>query len=204
LKSALRILALCFFALSSLGQAQAPGPEELVKRIIDDVMGAIHTDRQLAEGDREKALRLAEEKILPHLDFEEATRLAASRAWPQASAEQRRKLVNEFRSMLVRTYTNAIGAYGGQQMKLLPSRTKGGADEATVRCQFIRTGGRPLQVAYEMRRTDGAWKIYDINVEGMSMVLAYRSEFDSIIKQEGVDGLIRRLAQKNAPAKIPL
>ena len=199
-----RIVPIAFFAVVSLARAQELAPEELVKQIIDEVMAAVKADKELADGNGDKALKLAEQKIVPHIDFEEATRLAASRAWSQASAEQRGKLVSEFRSMLVRTYSNAIGAYSGQQAKFLPSRNKAGAGEATVRYQFIRYGGRPMQVTYEMRKTDAGWKIYDINVEGMSLVLTYRTEFDSIVKQEGIDGLIRRLAQKNAPAKIAL
>lgn len=204
MKLSLGIVALCFFAFAHLARAQELGPEELVQTIIDEVMAAVRADKQLAAGDQGKALRLAEQKILPHIDFEEATRLAASRAWPQASVEQRKKLVNEFRSMLVRTYSNAISAYTGEQAKFLPRRDKAGGAEATVRYQFIRSGGRPVQITYEMRRTDKGWKIYDINVEGMSLVLTYRTEFDSIVKQEGIDGLIRRLAQKNSPAKIAL
>ena len=187
-----------------LARAQELAPEEFIKAIIDDVMAAVRADKQLAEGDKDKALKLAEQKILPHIDFEEATRLAAARAWPQASAEQRARLVSEFRSMLVRTYSNAISAYSGQEARFLPSRSKRGGAEATVRYQFVRSGGRPLQVTYDMRMTERGWKIYDISVEGISLVLTYRTEFDGIVKQEGVDGLIRRLAQKNTPAKIAL
>jgi phospholipid transport system substrate-binding protein len=203
MKLLLTIVALCFFTSVGLARAQDIGPEELVKSIIDEVMAAVRANKQLAEGDKDRTLKLAEQKILPHLDFEEATRLAASRAWSQASIEQRRQLVNEFRSMLVRTYSNAISAYTGQQAKFLPSRNKAGGTEATVRYQFIRSG-RPMQITYEMHRTDRGWKIYDINVEGMSLVLTYRTEFDAIVKQEGIEGLIRRLAQKNGPAKIAL
>jgi phospholipid transport system substrate-binding protein len=97
-----------------------------------------------------------------------------------------------------------VKAYSGTQAKYLPSRSKAQGTEATVRYQFSRDGGRPLQVAYEMRRAGEAWKIYDISVEGMSLVLTYRTEFDGIIKQEGIEGLIRRLTQKNTPAKVAL
>lgn len=200
----LRIVALCFAASVNLAWAQELGPEELVQSLTEEVIAAFKTDKELAAGDKDKVLRLAEQKILPHLDFEEATRLAASRAWSQASVEQRRKLVNEFRSMLLRTYSNAMGTYTGQQARLLPSRTKQGGSEATVRYQFIRSGGRMVQLAYELRKTGQGWKIYDISVEGMSLVLTYRTEFDGIVKQEGIEGLIRRLAEKNAPTKIAL
>jgi phospholipid transport system substrate-binding protein len=197
----LLIAFLFVFAVPAL--AQELGPEELVKKVTSEVMEAIKSDKQLAAGDKQKALKLAEEKVLPHIDFEEATRLALSRAWSQASAEQKRRLVTEFRSMLLRTYTNAVSVYSGTQAKYLPSRSKAQGTEATVRYQFSRDGGRPLQVAYEMmRKTDKGWKIYDIVVEGVSLVLTYRSEFDAIAKQDGIDGLIKRLAQKNTPAGV--
>jgi len=200
----LRIVALCFATSVSLASAQELAPEQLIQSITDEVFVAMKADQELAAGDKDKVLRLAEQKVLPHIDFEEATRLALSRAWSQASAEQKKKLVSEFRAMLLRTYTNAMSAYAGTQAKYLPSRSKAHGAEATVRYQFSRDGGRPLQVAYEMRRTGGGWKIYDISIEGMSLVLTYRTEFDGIIKQEGIEGLIRRLAQKNTPAKIAL
>jgi phospholipid transport system substrate-binding protein len=196
------IVALCFVGSSSLALAQDLGPEELVQSIVEEVMTAVKADKELAAGDREKALKLAEEKILPHVDFEEATRLALSRAWSQASAEQKRTLVAEFRAMMLRTYANAMSAYTGSQPKYLPPRSKAQGAEATVRYQFSREGARPLQVAYELRRTGASWKIYDISVEGISLVLTYRTEFDGIVKQDGIEGLIRRLAQRNASTKI--
>jgi phospholipid transport system substrate-binding protein len=134
------------------------------------------------------------------VDFEEATRLAVGRGWKEAKPEQRKQLVQEFRNMLVRTYSNAIGAYEGQTMKVLPSRVKPGDTDATVRNQFIRPGAKPVLIDYSMRKTEQGWKIYDIVVEGVSLVLTYRSEFDAVVKQEGVDGLIKRLGQKNTPS----
>ena len=104
--------------------------------------------------------------------------------------------------MLVRTYSNAITAYQGQTMKVMPVRMKPGDTEVTVHNQFIRAGGKPVLLDYSMHKTDRGWKIYDIVVEGVSLVLTYRSEFDAVVKQEGVDGLIKRLAQKNTPAAV--
>ena len=128
--------------------------------------------------------------------------MRVGRSWNQASAEQKRQLVEEFRRMLVRTYANAISSYQGQTMKVLPVRMKPDDTEATVRNQYIRPGAKPVQVDYTMRKTDGGWKIYDIVVEGVSLVLTYRSEFDAIVKQDGIDGLIKRIVAKNAPAKL--
>jgi phospholipid transport system substrate-binding protein len=193
----------CLMALALPARAQQDlAPEELVRKVTQDVLDAIRSDKQLAAGDKQKALKLAEEKVLPHIDFEEATRLAAGRAWAQATPEQRKRLVEEFRRMLVRTYSNAISAYEGQTMQVLPVRMKPGDTEVTVHNRYIRAGGKPLLVDYQMHRTSQGWKIYDITVEGVSLVLTYRSEFDAIVKQEGIDGLIKRLEEKNTPARL--
>jgi phospholipid transport system substrate-binding protein len=192
------VVALIF----SLGAfAQELGPDQLVQKATEDVLTSIKSDKKLAEGDKQKALKLAEEKVLPHIDFEHATRLAVGRAWQQASPEQKQKLVGEFRRMLVRTYSNAIEGYQGQTLKVLPSRGKPQDDEATVRTQFIRAGGQPLPIEFQMRKVEKGWKIYDISVEGVSLVLTYRSEFDAVVKQQGIDGLIKRLTEKNTPPK---
>ena len=202
MKFPIAILA-CLMALALPARAQQDlGPEELVRKVTQDVLDAIRSDKQLAAGDRQKALKLAEEKVLPHIDFEEAARLAVGRAWAQATPEQRKKLVEEFRRMLVRTYSNAISAYEGQTMQVLPVRMKPGDTEVTVHNRYIRAGGQPLPVDYQMHKTDQGWKIYDITVEGVSLVLTYRSEFDAVVKQSGIDGLIKRLEEKNTPAKL--
>jgi phospholipid transport system substrate-binding protein len=181
--------------------AQELSPEQLVQKITNDVLAAVKSDKALAAGDKQKAVKLAEEKVLPYIDFEYATRLAVGRAWRQASPEQKSRLVTEFRNMLVRTYSNSVQAYEGQTLKVLPSRGKSdSADEATVRTQFVRAGGQPLPIDFAMHKAGNAWKVYDITVEGVSLVLTYRSEFDAIVKQQGIDGLIQALAQKNIPA----
>jgi phospholipid transport system substrate-binding protein len=177
-------------------------PDQLVQKITNEVLAALKSDKELAAGDKQKALKLAEEKVLPYIDFEQSTRLAVGRAWKQASPEQQKKLVSEFRNMLVRTYSNAIGTYQGQTLKVLPSRGKQDPEDTTVRTQFIRPGGQPLPIEFAMRKTDQGWKVYDITVEGVSLVLTYRSEFDQVVKQEGMEGLIKRLSQKNSPASV--
>jgi phospholipid transport system substrate-binding protein len=188
------------FALAAAAQGLAP--DQLVQKINDEVLAAIKSDKDLAAGDKQKAVKLAEEKVLPYIDFEQATRLAVGRAWSQASPEQKKRLVSEFRNMLVRTYSNAVQGYQGQTLKVLPARGKQDPEDTTVRTQFIRAGGQPLPIEFHMRQTDKGWKVYDIVVEGVSLVMTYRSEFDAVVKQEGIDGLIKRLAQKNTPASV--
>jgi phospholipid transport system substrate-binding protein len=204
MKILLKIIGLLCLGFTQTALAQELSPEQLVQKVTEEVLTAIKSDKQLAAGDKQKALKLAEEKVLPYIDFEEATRLAVGRAWSQATPEQRKKLVGEFRNMLVRTYSNAIEAYEGQTLKVLPSRggKQAGNDEATVRAQFVRAGGKPLPIEFQMRKTGPTWKVFDIAVEGISLVLTYRSEFDAVVKQEGIDGLIKRLTQKNSPAKL--
>jgi phospholipid transport system substrate-binding protein len=189
-------------ALAAGVAAQQIAPDQLVQKLTEEILAAIKSDKQLAAGDKQKAMKLAEEKVLPYVDFEEATRLAVGRAWAQATPEQKKRLVSEFRNMLVRTYSNAIQAYQGQTLKVLPSRGEPKGDEATVRTQFVRAGGQPLPIDFQMRKAGNTWKVFDISVEGVSLVLTYRSEFDVVVKQEGIDGLVKRLAQKNAPAAV--
>jgi len=196
----LAFLGAMALSLAALAQGQDLGPDQLVQKITDEVLAAIKSDKQLAAGDREKAMKLAEEKVLPYIDFEHATRLAVGRAWSQATPEQKKRLVSEFRSMLVRTYSNGIQGYQGQTLKVLPTRGKQDPEDTTVRTQFVRQGGQPLPIDFAMRKTGEGWKVYDITVEGVSLVMTYRSEFDAVVKQEGIDGLIKRLASKNIPA----
>jgi phospholipid transport system substrate-binding protein len=200
----IKILALLSFGFAVTAAAQENNPEQLVQKLTDEILTTIKSDKQLAAGDKQKALKLAEEKVLPYIDFEESTRIAVGRAWSQATPEQKKRLVTEFRNMLVRTYSNAIEGYAGQSLKVLPSRggKQDAKDEATVRTQFIRDGGKPLPIEFQMRKSGQTWKVYDISVEGVSLVLTYRSEFDAVVKQEGIDGLIKRLSEKNTPAKI--
>jgi phospholipid transport system substrate-binding protein len=198
-----RIIGFFVLWISLTAAAQELAPDQLVQKVTEEVLASIKSDKQLAAGDKQKALKLAEEKVLPYIDFEESTRLAVGRSWSQATPEQRKKLVSEFRNMLVRTYSNAIEGYAGQTLKVLPSRGgKGdGKDEAGARA--VRPcGGKPLPIEFQMRNDGKSWKVYDIAVEGISLVLTYRSEFDAVVKQEGIDGLIKRLTQKNSPAKL--
>ena len=195
----MRLLALMLtlsFAVSA--GAQELSPDELVRKVTTDVLDSIKSDTQLQAGDRKKALALAEQKILPHVDFREAATLAMGKSWYTATPAQQEQVVKEFREMLVRIYSNAIDVYRGQTLKVLPLRMPPGATDVTVRNQYLREGRPPVPVEYAMKKTPEGWKIYDIAVEGVSLVLTYRAEFDNITRTSGVDGLIKRLQQKNA------
>ena len=195
------LIALQLLIPGMSGAADELSPEAQVRQVTADVLDSIKSDKALQAGDRQKALALAEQKILPHVDFGEATRLAVGRAWFTATAEQQNRLVEEFRALLVRTYANAVDVYRGQTMKVQPVRMTPGATEVTVRNLYVNSSNQSIPVDYSMRKTTDGWKIYDVTVEGMSLVITYRGEFDQIVRQSGIDGLLARLAEKNGPAK---
>jgi phospholipid transport system substrate-binding protein len=190
------LLISLFLALPAIAQELAP--DELVRKVTEDVLAAIKSDKDLQAGDRKKALALAEEKILPHVDFREATQIAMGRHWRDATPAQQKQLVDEFRSLLVRIYSSSIDIYRGQTMKVLPLRAGRNDTDVKVRNQYLRDGRPPVAVDYSMLKSPAGWKIYDISVEGISLVLTYRSEFDSVVRAGGIEGLIQRLREKNA------
>jgi phospholipid transport system substrate-binding protein len=174
-----------------------PEPEALVRKITSEVLRELKSDKALQAGDKAKAIALAEKKILPHLDFMEATRFVMGRSWARASPEQRQRLVAEFRRLLVRTYANAFHGYGGQAMEVLPVRMHPQDTEVTVRNRYLRPGAPPLMVDYAMHKTPEGWKIFDVAVEGISMLMVYRAEFSEQLRRAGVDDLIQGLEEKN-------
>lgn len=199
ISSAMRLFPILLsILLAAPALAQEIAPDELVRKVTADVLDAIKADKQLQAGDRKKALALAEQKILPHVDFREAAHLATGQAWQGATPEQQDRIVGEFRAMLVRIYSNAINVYRGQTMKVLPVRLAPGATDVTVRNQYLSPGQPPVPVEYSMKKEPGGWMIYDIAVDGVSLVLTYRSEFEQVTKASGIDGLIKRLKEKNA------
>ncbi len=193
----MRALAFLLFFISSSVNSSLPEPEALVRQITREVLAELQADKALQAGDKQKAIALAEKKILPHLDFAEATRFVMGRSWSRASPEQKKRLVAEFRSLLVRTYANAFHGYGGQAMEVLPVRMHPEDTEVTVRNKYLRPGAPPLMVDYAMHKTPEGWKIFDVAVEGISMLMVYRAEFAEQLRRAGVDDLIQGLAEKN-------
>ena len=192
-------LILVIVIVSPVGAAPL-SPEALVKQVTADVLGATRKGNAVEAGDARLRLALAEEKILPHMDFAEATRLAASAAWGRASPVQQVQMVSAFRAMLVRAYSNTIDAYRDQTLRVLPvKKTVLHASETVVHSEYVRSGETPVGVEYAMRKSAGEWKIYDIAVEGVSLVLTYRPLFDHVTRTEGVDGLLRRLKENGRP-----
>jgi phospholipid transport system substrate-binding protein len=178
-------------------------PDAMVKRVSQEVLQIIRTDPKVQAGDQARIREVIETKLLSNFDFERMTALAMGRNWRQASPDQQKQLTNEFRTLLVRTYSGALSQYRDQQMDYKPLRAEANATDVTVRTEVIRAGQAPVQIDYGMTKTPSGWKAYDVVVGGISLVTNYRDEFNEQIKSGGIDGLIKTLASKNrgAPAK---
>jgi phospholipid transport system substrate-binding protein len=193
-------LKLVLFTLA-LGMATAApaqeAPDALVKRVAQETVDLIKADPKLQAGDPARVREVIETRLLPHFDFARMTQLAMGRNWQLASPEQQKRLIDEFRTLLVRTYSNALTQYRDEVIQVKPSRPESGAADIVVRTEVVRQGRAPVQIDYGMARTPEGWKAYDVIVGGVSLVTNYRDEFNELVKSGGVDGLIRSLADKN-------
>ncbi len=185
-------------AMVSLNGFAAQAPDELVKSVSNEVLEIVRKDQAIQRGDTSKAVALVEEKVLPHFDFRLMTSLAVGRDWRQATPEQREKLVSAFRTLLVRTYSNALTEYRDQVIDFKPLRARPEDKDVTVRSEVRQPGAKPVDIDYALEMQGDAWKVYDVAVAGVSLVTNYRSSFASQIRQGGIDGLISSLEAKNA------
>lgn len=176
--------------------AQA-APDALVRDLSNDVLDAIRKDKSLQSGDLTKLNQLVDQKILPYVNFEKMTQLAVGRGWRQASPEQRQALTREFRTLLVRTYSGAVSQVRDHQVQLRPFKAAASDTDVIVRTNAVPSRGEPLQLDYRLEKTDAGWKIYDVNVLGVWLVENYRNTFASEINQNGIDGLIKSLTERN-------
>jgi len=192
------VLFFLFALVASIAVAQAPAPDVLVKTITDEVAATIAKDKDIQAGDTIKAAELIEAKIVPHFDFTRMARLAMGRNWRAATPEQQKQIADEFKTLLVRTYSTALVNYKGQPINYKPLRAKPEDDEVTVRSDVKPSGGgQPVEIDYEMEKTPAGWKIYDVKVGGISLVTTYRETFASEVRERGIEGLIKSLAAKN-------
>jgi phospholipid transport system substrate-binding protein len=177
--------------------AAQEAPDVLVKRISLEVVDAAKADKEIQAGNQKRVLDLVEAKILPYIDFQRMTSLAAGRFWREATPEQKSQLTNEFRSLLVYTYSGAISQIKDQKLEFKPMRSEPGDTEVEVRSQVVQPRGEPLQLNYRLEKVGSGWKIYDVNVLGAWLVETYKGNFAAEISKGGVDGLIKTLTEKN-------
>lgn len=190
--------ALLLLALAALpAAAQDVPPDTLVKNVTLEVVDLIAKDKDIKAGSRAKLVAVIEAKVLPHFNFTAMTALAMGQNWTKASAEQKKELTEEFRTLLVRTYASALAAYSEQKLDFRPLRAKATDTDVTVNVRVLQPGAQPVTLDYSMEKTANGWKVYDVTVGGVSLVANYRTEFANTVRASGVDGLIKDLRAKN-------
>ncbi|MFZ5557939.1 MAG: MlaC/ttg2D family ABC transporter substrate-binding protein [Pseudomonadota bacterium] len=183
---------------ASASAATEVAPDALVRNTAEEVLAIVRQDQAIQSGDKNKVIQLVEVKVLPHFDFSRMTRLAAGKNWRAATPEQQQRLTLAFRELLVRTYTAAFTSYKNQTVEFKPFNMEPAATDVTVRTAIVQPGGPPpIPVDYSMYKTGGSWKVYDVTIEGVSLVTTYRGTFNDEIRRAGIDGLINSLEQKN-------
>ncbi|MCB1915573.1 MAG: ABC transporter substrate-binding protein [Rhodocyclaceae bacterium] len=190
-------LAATAFSLAASLALAGPGPEALTKQLTEEVIAAVEADAEIRAGDTEKAIRLVEERVLPHFNFGHMTALAVGRDWRGASPEQRDALTEQFRTLLVRTYSNALTQYDNQTIAFKPFRGRPGDRDAQVRTEIRQPGAQAIQMDFSLELVGEDWKVYDVVVAGVSLVTNYRASFSQQVRQSGIDGLIESLRAKN-------
>jgi phospholipid transport system substrate-binding protein len=187
---------LALLSLAGVAAAQNTAPDVLVRQTTDEIVAQIRKDKELTSNPN-KLLELVDAKVLPHFNFTRMTMLAVGRPWRDATPGQREQLVKEFRTLLVRTYSTALEQYSNQTIEVKPTAAKPGDTETTVRTQINQPGGQPIAMDYRMESTPQGWKVFDVSIEGVSIVTTYRSSFGTEVSKSGIDGLIKSIAAQN-------
>jgi len=189
-------------------QAEVVAPDALIRDTAQEVIAIVKQDPDFKAGNQKKILALVDAKVLPNFDFVRMTQLAMGKYWRQAAPAQKQVLVSEFRNMLVRTYTKAFTLYRDQAVEVKPLKIAADDTETTVKTRVIKSGAQPTAVDYQMKKSADGWKVYDVAIEGVSMVTSYRGTFATQIEQsgnvaQGIDALIKTLSDMNAGAAVP-
>jgi phospholipid transport system substrate-binding protein len=177
--------------------SQEVAPDILVKGISNEVLDIIRKDKDIQAGNTKKIGDLVETKVLPHFNFNRMTAYAMGVNWRRASPEQQKQLVEEFRTLLVRTYSTALSSYKNQVIDFKPLRAAAADTEVKVRSEIKQSGAQAVTIDYTMEKTAAGWKVFDVEVGGVSLVANYRETFTNEVRNSGIDGLIKTLAGKN-------
>lgn len=194
-------LLLLLVAFSSVALAQEVAPDVLVKSITTEVIGIIKQDKDIQAGNPRKIADLVEKRILPHFSFARMTRIAVAVNWRRATPEQQKALTEEFKTLLVRTYSNALSLYRDQVIEFKPLRMRPDDAEVTVKSDIRQRGAQPVTLDYDMEKTPSGWKVFDVKVGGVSLITNYREDFAAQVRESGIDGLIKVLVSKNRGAR---
>ena len=177
--------------------AQDNSPDALIKQVTEEVLSIVRQDKDIQSGNTRKAIDLVEAKVLPHFNFLRMTALAMGRDWNKATPEQKKVLSEEFKTLLVRTYSNALTGYRDQTIRYRPTRMQNESTEVVVKTEVLQSGGKPIQLDYSLEKQQDGWKVYDVIVAGVSLVTNYRETFNQEVRANGVDGLLQMLVNKN-------
>ncbi len=197
LKKLIVLTTLAIALLPHVASAQ-DAPDALIQKSTSEILAAIKADKDLAAGDQKKIEKLADEKVLPYFNFARMTQLAVGRNWRDASDAQKKSLIDEFRLLLVRTYSTSLTQFRNQTIVVKPMKMVAGDTEVVVKTQINQPGGQPIPIDYSMEKSTGSWKVFDVLIDGVSLVTNYRSSFNSEIQKSGIDGLIKSLSERNA------
>ena len=191
------LCTLLFVLPAAARAADSTDPQALVRATADRVLAEVKARKAELQADSSGIYQLVQQYVVPHFDVPRMTQSAMGRHWRAASAEQRGALVREVREMLVRTYAVALLNYSGQQIEYLPVRASVSDDDVVVQTKVSDAGAPPIPIDYRLSRTVGQWKVYDVTIDGVSLVSNYRSMFAEQVQRNGVDGLIRQLSDRN-------
>ena len=200
LRFSIRIAAAAATLLLAMGgpaRAQEMAPDVLVKNVTLEVIDIIQKDKDYQK-DKKKIIGLIDAKVLPHFNFQAMTASAVGRNWDKATAEQKARLAEEFKTLLVRTYSSAIASYSTQKFEFRPLRAKPTDTDVTVNVRILQSGTEPMTLDYDMEKRPAGWKVWDVRVGGISLVANYRTEFDNVVREKGIDGLVKALQAKNS------
>ncbi|MDS4016251.1 MAG: ABC transporter substrate-binding protein [Candidatus Accumulibacter sp.] len=196
MKSFCSLLVALFLSLS-VALAQEVSPDALVRQVTDDVLSIVRQDKDIQGGNTRKAIDLVDSKVLPYFNFQRMTALAVGRDWNKATPEQKKRLADEFKTLLVRTYSNALTSYKNQTVAYKPSKLQAGESDVLIKTEILQPGSKPVQLDYALEKQGNTWKVYDVIVAGVSLVTNYRDTFGQEVRNNGIDGLIQMLVNRN-------
>ena len=192
------VLAALVVGLNSTTAMAQEAPDAMVRKNTNEILAAIKADKDLAAGNQKKIEKLADEKVLPFFNFVRMTQLAVGRNWRDANDAQKKSLIDEFRTLLVRTYSTSLTQFRNQTIDVKPLKVAPTDTEIVVKTQVNQPGGQPIPIDYSMEKSGDSWKVYDVLIDGVSLVTNYRSSFNTEIQKSGIDGLIKSLSERNA------
>ena len=191
------VLLLASFFVGAAGAQQEVPPDVLVKNVTTEVVELITKDKEIRSVGWAKLIEVIETMVLPLFNFGSMTALAMGQNWNKATPEQKKRLVEEFRTLLVRTYASALAAFSEQRFDFRPLRARPTDTDVTVNVRVHQSGAQPVPIDYSMEKTASGWKVYDVMIGGVSLVANYRTEFNSMVRDSGIEGLIKNLQAKN-------